>query len=1461
MKKVNRKFLEEQVKKVLQEEKEASGFIPSDCKPPPQSGEGGFFSQLFTKEMLLGMLFGMPESWDAVGDDMTMRIDWGSSTGAQFRKAAYINRLKGADVYLFRFLKPELDAAMNATATIRAQIFDDFYNIIDEYTPRFQKVSVKSKGKTLGFFGEDSVEDIFRDFIDAVEDVKEKHGLNDPEPSGYAWLKKVGPPGMPGINMPSVDMARYTKATEGYKKQAIKNYTKFLSSTRDKKKIEQRLETDIVRNIGPLYIQNGIESFRDIYDYFRNKNKGGKMLDMINAAAYQKKLKDSPVFWAYADIAISISMTLFTVATLGGGAAVQGGVQGTRVAGAAAKVVQAADKGSKAAKAAVSIGRAAATTYKALNWPSKALIAGLEKTNQIILSRFQNMFIRSASKITTGAAKLGVNITKSMPAMFVETSITMSNVTKTLDFQTRKYAKVLQQYQNVIENNQFDSSKMPSDLGDTAEYFSEFGSIAAAAAQSALSSDEEGQQKEPKEEKPTGDKIPPEKLQELKAKLEEQLIEIYDEMEKAAYSDFGGLRKKCGANFSAVVAEKKTRKQMLLDSFKQNPPNLKAHYNLLYDMQGYRDLLNDMATDLAKKGKEVDAHANKMLSSAGEADQIKAGNMKVAGGEIILSRSFSSKTAAVAKTPEPTPGSQSVDPETTQKPVMTADIPKSFGSNEKTSDEILKDLESSLGGQLAESNQENVIRVNVGYKDALEYSKGNKDFSPEKTITNINKIVDLIQSKGMIASITPVAKEKSFPTKAEGEKFDDFSKTINTHIKNKNVSTVKARPGEKPNDKKVDAAQVAKDDIIIVGDSNAAALAYWGKHKGRTKWPEDYVKHPKYATGGTKIYVDSKTKEPLEPAIGAARTGYILSRVKMWYKDKGENYRPSLAIIHMGYNDRDQAPTEGFSNIQKTVDFLSSKGVSDIRVVLPKGDPKHKKNADVAEWMSALSDRLKNELQGAKLIPNNGRFGKKSDGYHFVNNLKIYNDALSGVTVAGSSEPKPTVKPTSANLSGGAKKYYPVIKKEAEKLGYPVPVAMGVAYAESNFRPNLVSSAGAVGLMQLMKVTAKDVGVSVDDRADPETNVRGALTYISKNVPRYFQGDMKKYKTKIQWNDLSEEQKIKFGLYGFQQGVRGVVTGVSYRGQRMHRGLVAFDDPEEFLSYMKAWYIKRFKYDYVTKILDYANRYGGSFEVSDASSDTGVTTQTQAQTAAPTADQEKEVTYKQDIEKIQSFEGVVGVVYDMLNIQGQNMIGKGSDLNQFAKMVDETNLSKYKKDVDNYMKLVHKKNLPSLTRQFYNELEAAGDDKEKRELANKKIAYFHRPIFYSEVDIKALSNIQGTAITFAFEPGSKKASVSFEGSEKFYKQDHENNTELKKFTTKMNVIRESLGSLLRKLESFSKTEPENKKDISVYYEFLTGLKKVMDKTIPIIDSSQESALRRSYATNILNRALQKLTYR
>ena len=100
----------------------------------------------------------------------------------------------------------------------------------------------------------------------------------------------------------------------------------------------------------------------------------------------------------------------------------------------------------------------------------------------------------------------------------------------------------------------------------------------------------------------------------------------------------------------------------------------------------------------------------------------------------------------------------------------------------------------------------------------------------------------------------------------------------------------------------------------------------------------------------------------------------------------------------MGYNDHSQAPTSGFDNIQKTVDFLRSKGVSDVRVILTKGKGNpYGVNPNFEQDMKQLSDRLRNELTGAKIIPNNGKIS--SDGIHFFGSYKkIYNDACGATT-------------------------------------------------------------------------------------------------------------------------------------------------------------------------------------------------------------------------------------------------------------------------------------------------------------------------------------------------------------------------------------------------------------------------------------------------------------------------------
>ena len=55
-----------------------------------------------------------------------------------------------------------------------------------------------------------------------------------------------------------------------------------------------------------------------------------------------------------------------------------------------------------------------------------------------------------------------------------------------------------------------------------------------------------------------------------------------------------------------------------------------------------------------------------------------------------------------------------------------------------------------------------------------------------------------------------------------------------------------------------------------------------------------------------------------------------------------------------------------------------------------------------------------------------------------------------------------------------------------------------VAKVESDFTPDVVSSAGAVGIMQLMPGTAQSLGVS--DPYDPKQNILGGARYLADSL-------------------------------------------------------------------------------------------------------------------------------------------------------------------------------------------------------------------------------------------------------------------------------------------------------------------------------------------------------------------------
>ena len=81
-----------------------------------------------------------------------------------------------------------------------------------------------------------------------------------------------------------------------------------------------------------------------------------------------------------------------------------------------------------------------------------------------------------------------------------------------------------------------------------------------------------------------------------------------------------------------------------------------------------------------------------------------------------------------------------------------------------------------------------------------------------------------------------------------------------------------------------------------------------------------------------------------------------------------------------------------------------------------------------------------------------------------------------------------------------------MIQRIARKHGVPAALVKAVARAESGFKSDAVSPAGAQGMMQLMPATGKGLGVS--DPFNAEQSIEGGTRYL-KNALRMFNGDVR----------------------------------------------------------------------------------------------------------------------------------------------------------------------------------------------------------------------------------------------------------------------------------------------------------------------------------------------------------------
>jgi len=93
------------------------------------------------------------------------------------------------------------------------------------------------------------------------------------------------------------------------------------------------------------------------------------------------------------------------------------------------------------------------------------------------------------------------------------------------------------------------------------------------------------------------------------------------------------------------------------------------------------------------------------------------------------------------------------------------------------------------------------------------------------------------------------------------------------------------------------------------------------------------------------------------------------------------------------------------------------------------------------------------------------------------------------------------VRTTRSTAPDRAQAYDDIIEENSRLNNVRPSLVKAVVQVESGFNPRAYSPKGAMGLMQLMPATARELGVR--NPFDPEENVRGGVAYLRQLLDRY----------------------------------------------------------------------------------------------------------------------------------------------------------------------------------------------------------------------------------------------------------------------------------------------------------------------------------------------------------------------
>jgi soluble lytic murein transglycosylase-like protein len=109
-------------------------------------------------------------------------------------------------------------------------------------------------------------------------------------------------------------------------------------------------------------------------------------------------------------------------------------------------------------------------------------------------------------------------------------------------------------------------------------------------------------------------------------------------------------------------------------------------------------------------------------------------------------------------------------------------------------------------------------------------------------------------------------------------------------------------------------------------------------------------------------------------------------------------------------------------------------------------------------------------------------------------------DGMTTYAVPGPTLIRTTTKPVGSTSTS---RYDDLIQQHSTTHGISPDLVRAVIQAESGFNPRAISPKGAMGLMQLMPATARELGVN--DPFQPGDNIRGGVTYLARLMTRFKQ--------------------------------------------------------------------------------------------------------------------------------------------------------------------------------------------------------------------------------------------------------------------------------------------------------------------------------------------------------------------